>query len=167
MSYKRIKHITSQPFFCSSLVKTKPTCLCPEELQFWSKKRYYICINIDRTTTWSIQMKIFALFLCLRASLRLSLQFPFKGTSPHRFGEENKRNSSSWVSTILKSLAKEKRKKKLKKKKKIMCINLPQNKTCHMADFVSLHYGPLLQHIHISGGEKRQGYNDIIAQYQF
>ena len=48
-----------------------------------------------------------------------------------------------------------------------MCINLLQKKTCYMADFVSNHYGPLLQHIHISVEKKRQGYNDIIAQYQF
>jgi len=36
-----------------------------------------------------------------------------------------------------------------------MCINLLQKKTCYMADFVSNHYGPLLQHIHISVEKKK------------
>ena len=67
-------YVMSQFFFCSSMVKSEPTWLRPEKLRLEEKKkkrkkkkkkkkRYFCCINIDRTTTRSLQMKIFVHFL--------------------------------------------------------------------------------------------------------
>ena len=70
-----IKYVTGQPFifnfyFCSSWVKRKPAWLCPGELRFEAKKKLF-SIDVDRTTKQSLQMEIFAHFLCLQASLLL------------------------------------------------------------------------------------------------
>ena len=45
----KVSIITSQPFFCSSLAKSKPTWLCPKELRF-KAKNYFLYTTIDRTT---------------------------------------------------------------------------------------------------------------------
>ena len=61
-------YITSwTSLFCSLLVKSNPTWLHPEGLNFLEAKKYFRCINIDTTTTLRLQLEIFAHFLHLRA----------------------------------------------------------------------------------------------------
>ena len=47
---RSVYYIMSQPFFCSSSVKSEPRWLHPEELKFKAKK-YFCCVNVDGTTT--------------------------------------------------------------------------------------------------------------------
>ena len=56
--------------FCSSLAKSEPTWLHPEELQF-----EVFCITVDGTTEWSLQMDS-SHFLCFQASMRLCFRAP-------------------------------------------------------------------------------------------
>ena len=48
---------------------SEATWLGPEDIQ--QKEKELICINIDRTAKWRLQMEIFAHFLCLQANLCL------------------------------------------------------------------------------------------------
>ena len=63
-------------FFCSSLVKSGPAWLHPEELKFEAEK-YFCCININRTTTQSLQMEI-AFSLVFRPTFASLHRVPFK-----------------------------------------------------------------------------------------
>ena len=64
--------------FCFSFVKSQPIWVCPEEFELY-KKKYFCCINIDRTTIHSLQMEMFAHFLHLQASLHLHWEYPWIG----------------------------------------------------------------------------------------
>ena len=60
----------------SSVVKGKPTWPCPEEPQF-EAERCFCGTNIDKTTVRSLQMEVFAHFLCFRTNLHLCLWSTF------------------------------------------------------------------------------------------
>ena len=68
-------------YFFSSLVKSEPTWLRPEEVKFEAQK-YFCCINIDREPLGSLQMKISARFLLFVGNLRLPFESPL--TEPRR-----------------------------------------------------------------------------------
>ena len=65
-------------FLCSSLVQSKPRWLHPEEYRFKAKK--YFCINEDRTTKQSPQMKIFAHFFFFFRPTHVFSSVPLLGT---------------------------------------------------------------------------------------
>ena len=70
---RKVYHLTNQTFFCSSLVKSKLTWLCPEESKFEAVK-YCRCINIDSMTRLSLQQqKKFVHVLLFEANLHLCL----------------------------------------------------------------------------------------------
>ena len=52
-------------FFCSSSVKNEPA-----GAQIWSRKGIF-CTVIDKTSKWSLQMKIFWHFLCFNSNVYL------------------------------------------------------------------------------------------------
>ena len=65
----------SQPFFALFLTKSTPAWLWLRELKIKAKE-HCLCINIDITTKWSLQMETFVHFLCFQASLRLPFSSP-------------------------------------------------------------------------------------------
>ena len=72
-------------FFCSSLVKSRPTRLHPEAM--YLKQKYLFYINIDKTTNWGLQRETSAHFLVSDQPVPL-LQFPRRLTCftvPHNF----------------------------------------------------------------------------------
>ena len=71
-----IMYIILQTFFCSSLVKGKPTWLYPKKLKFEAKKKELLSYNIDGSTRWNLQMDIFAHFLHFQANLCFCLGSP-------------------------------------------------------------------------------------------
>ena len=75
---RSVDHVMIEPtLFCSSSVKGELMWLYPEELKFKAKK-YFCCLNIDRTTVQSLQMERFAHFLCSQANLHLCLVSPLR-----------------------------------------------------------------------------------------
>ena len=52
-----------------------PICLHPEKVP---AKKSFFCTGIDRTSNWSMQLEVFANYLCCLASMPLALRVPFK-----------------------------------------------------------------------------------------
>ena len=76
-SVAKVLIVTTKPafFFFSFLTKITPAWLWLRELKIKAKE-HCLCINIDITTKWSLQMEIFVHFLCFQASLRLPFSSP-------------------------------------------------------------------------------------------
>ena len=62
---------------CCSWEKGKPTCLSPE-LKVQAKE-WFFCINIERTTKRTLQVKLFAQFLHLYTNWCLLFSSPLRG----------------------------------------------------------------------------------------
>ena len=71
--WQKYQTYSKPTFFCSSVVTSEPTYLHHQETEFeaTTTKKDFFCININRTTKWSLQVEIFTHFLCFLANLHL------------------------------------------------------------------------------------------------
>jgi len=73
LGWQKCKLRHEPTFFSSSLLKSEPSWLHPEELTFWNKKLLmcFCCLNIDRTTLWNLRVENICTFSTVSGQLCL------------------------------------------------------------------------------------------------
>ena len=78
----RHEYVTRQPFFLLSVAKERTTMAAPWLAQIRTR---FFCININRTTTRSYPIEMFAHFWRFEANLRLRLPIPLNASACEAF----------------------------------------------------------------------------------